>query len=850
MKKIILYLFLMLVVSTPLHAQRVTRSFNDVSMSEALKWLNERSGEYNISFLYNDLEDFRVTTSVKNKSVPDAIRQLIGFYPIKMTVQGKDIAVECPLREATRYKGTVLDETGQPLPYANVALLSPRDSVLITGGVTNESGLFVIPCDQQGVLARITYVGYRPVYRHCKTPHLGTIKMQPDQYALGSVTVKGERPQYQTRGNSIVTNVAGTVLERLHSANELLLQVPGVVASPDGTLSVFGRGTPIYFLNNRKVQNIQEITRLSPKDILEIELIRNPGAQYDAAVEAVIKITTRTKEEGWTLQVKAYETMNDVLTSDESIDLGLNQGGLNASAHLEYEDFHRHYNQPQIKELVVDGDYYRYDKIDNLSKSHQKAPNWSANVDYEFNQRHIAGISYDGYHNTWLSPGDALHIYSKNGQEFQRTHIVSDYHNDMNYAHVNTFYNAEWTKRLHTSLNLDYAGNSSDYRQLTDETTDAATVSTLNKSKSHFHVYAGRLTFDYTLGKQSSLSWGAEYNRVTGNGTADCDKSVVPPSDYQQWETKVAAYLEAKAVFNNWTLSGGLRYEDVVSDYSDRLAADADIHRHYRNLFPSVEISHKHNGWSNGLSFASRTTRPSFRQLSNYTYYDSEYIYQHGNPSLQPTTLYIVEWNTDYKFINASLCYTYKDNLIAPDIFTKDEHTPILVSSFSNFDHASQLSAQVNLQHNFKWWRPSITMAVQHQFFDYEYMNEPYSYGKTRFYVVANQYFDLSRGWLANIYYYYNSGGAQNNTQLEPFQMLNLSIQKSFLQDRLSVKLAAQDIFHKMKFEQNMRLRNVHFWQIEDHKYWNFSLSVVYRINQLKTKYRGKSAASEQINRL
>ena len=850
MKKIILYLFLMLVVSTPLHGQRVTRSFHDVSMSEALKWLNEQGGEYNISFLYNDLEDFRVTTSVKNQSVPETIRQLIGFYPIKMTVQGKDIAVECPLREATRYKGTVLDETGQPLPYANVALLSPRDSTLITGGVTNESGLFVIPCDQQGVLARITYVGYRPVYRHCKTAHLGTIKMQPDQYALGSVTVKGERPQYQAKGNSIITNVAGTVLERLHSANELLLQVPGVVASPDGTLSVFGRGTPIYFLNKRKVQNIQEITRLSPKDILEIELIRNPGAQYDAAVEAVIKITTRTKEEGWTLQVKAYETMNDVLTSDESIDLGLNQGGLNASAHLEYEDFHRHYNQPQIKELVVDGDYYRYDKIDNLSKSHQKAPNWSANVDYEFNQRHIAGISYDGYHNTWLSPGDALHIYSKNGQEFQRTHIVSDYHNDMNYAHVNTFYNAEWTKRLHTSLNLDYAGNSSDYRQLTDETTDAATVSTLNKSKSHFHVYAGRLTFDYTLGKQSSLSWGAEYNRVTGNGTADCDKSVVPPSDYQQWETKVAAYLEAKAVFNNWTLSGGLRYEDVVSDYSDRLATDADIHRHYRNLFPSVEISHKHNVWSNGLSFASRTTRPSFRQLSNYTYYDSEYIYQHGNPSLQPTTLYIVEWNTDYKFINASLCYTYKDNLIAPDIFTKDEHTPILVSSFSNFDHASQLSAQVNLQHNFKWWRPSITMAVQHQFFDYEYMNEPYSYGKTGFYVVSNQYFDLPRGWLVNIYYYYNTGGTQNNTQLEPFQMLNLSIQKSFLQDRLSVKLAAQDIFHKMKVEQNMRIRNVHFWQIEDHKYWNFSLSVVYRINQLKTKYRGKSAASEQINRL
>ena len=64
-------------IATAAFGQRVTRTFNDVSMSEALKWLNERSGEYNISFLYNDLEDFRVTTTVKNKSLPDAIQQLI-----------------------------------------------------------------------------------------------------------------------------------------------------------------------------------------------------------------------------------------------------------------------------------------------------------------------------------------------------------------------------------------------------------------------------------------------------------------------------------------------------------------------------------------------------------------------------------------------------------------------------------------------------------------------------------------------------------------------------------------------------------------------------------------------------
>ncbi len=59
-------------------AQKITREYNNVSLSEALRQLNEETEEYTISFLYNELEDFRITTSVHRKTVPDAIRQMIG----------------------------------------------------------------------------------------------------------------------------------------------------------------------------------------------------------------------------------------------------------------------------------------------------------------------------------------------------------------------------------------------------------------------------------------------------------------------------------------------------------------------------------------------------------------------------------------------------------------------------------------------------------------------------------------------------------------------------------------------------------------------------------------------------
>ena len=124
-------------------AQKITHEYNNVSLSEALRQLNEQTEEYTISFLYNELEDFRITTTIRRKTVPDAIRQMIGFYPIRMSIDSTEITVECPQKTANRYKCPIIDELGQPVAYANIALLSPQDSTLITGGVSNESGLFV-----------------------------------------------------------------------------------------------------------------------------------------------------------------------------------------------------------------------------------------------------------------------------------------------------------------------------------------------------------------------------------------------------------------------------------------------------------------------------------------------------------------------------------------------------------------------------------------------------------------------------------------------------------------------------------------------------------------------------------
>ena len=59
-------------------AQKVTRNYDNVTMSEALRDLNEQSRDYTISFMYNELEDFRETTNITHQSVRDALREITG----------------------------------------------------------------------------------------------------------------------------------------------------------------------------------------------------------------------------------------------------------------------------------------------------------------------------------------------------------------------------------------------------------------------------------------------------------------------------------------------------------------------------------------------------------------------------------------------------------------------------------------------------------------------------------------------------------------------------------------------------------------------------------------------------
>ena len=142
----------------------------------------------------------------------------------------------------TVISGRVIDEQSQPMPFANVALVNRADSAFIVGAVTKDNGTFSISTDKQDGLLKVSSVGYTIRYIDARQGNVGDIQIQPDNQTLGEVVVKGHRPLYMVTANGLQTNIEGTVLAQLGTANDVLSQLPFII-DRDNNLEVIYTST-------------------------------------------------------------------------------------------------------------------------------------------------------------------------------------------------------------------------------------------------------------------------------------------------------------------------------------------------------------------------------------------------------------------------------------------------------------------------------------------------------------------------------------------------------------------------------------------------------------------------------
>lgn len=753
---------------------------------------------------------------------------------------------------AQNIKGKIVDDKSQPIAYATVILLDAKDSTFVKGITSGEDGTFSLDGMANDGILKVSALGYETKFKYVYANKFEVVSLPEESQKLAEVVVKGSHPQYQRKDGSLVTNVEGTVLAGSHNVTDVLLHVPGIITTANGDLEVFGQGEPVVYINKRKVQNVAEVKLLSPSDIKSVELITNPGAKYEASGKAVLNITTVRKSEGWQFQVEETASQSKMFSHSGDTKVGVKIGGLSLSASYSYNDYRNKHYQPSMNELNLNGITHTYGGQDEMAKDKQLIHNWDVSCDYELTPNHIVGIKWDGNANEDNKKRFSGLDYFKQNVLVKHIDINNKYTNDVSYNHANIFYNATFTKKLDFEFNLDYVYNHNKYHQNTIETGQQKETSTLNVGCGSIQIYSGNMSIEFAPCDAFKLSGGVDYYHIKNKSNLSTDVHNVSTlsSDFCNTETKYAAYIDATMTLGKWNLSGGVRYEQVPSLYKDNLDNSNNSRTKDKHIFPSLNLSYRSGDWYNGLSFSSRITRPTFRQLSNSSFYSNEYMYQHGNPLLKSALSYVWKWAVGYKFVNADVSYNYVHNYITTDFYMPEAAPTHIISSFTNYDKISYLRFNLSAQKKFGWWNPSLSVGLEQPFFTAEYLGEPVRYNKLKAFVVMNQFVELPRKFMLSVYCYWCNGGLKDAVKIEPYQMLNVGLRRSFFKNKLSVSVDAKDIFRTMKFKEVEKIRYLEFRQTEDYSLWNYSISLKYYFSPVKQKYRGKNSVQDEILRL
>ena len=831
----------------PIHAQRINHNFRNTSMSEALTTLAKSTSDYRINFMYNELEDFTVTTQVVKRTAPEAIRQIIGFYPMKMTIDGKNIFVECTQKTPTKMMGRVVDVQHHPVDFANVSLLNAQDSSFITGGVTNENGQFVIPCEVRKAIVKVSCVGYQTLTRTFDTGKIGSITLKEATMHLQKVVVKSSRPVVAIKGNALVTTVANSQLEHAGTANDVLRQIP-MVTGRDGNFEVFGKGTPLIYINSRAVQDKNELSQLNSQDIKNVEVITNPGAKYDASIKSVIRIRTKLPQgEGFGGTLLAQNGFRHYFSSMKQANLKYRTGGLELFTNLNY----------------YGGKFY---SLENMKMETQGSTSWLQNIEsfnnmrnneffgklgfsWMINEHHSIGAYYmngaallkpnSNYSSTSYADGELDEEVSavKRG----RKHTVPKHH-------ANIYYNGEVGK-LGIDFNMDYMWRkkreTSDQEETNRNQQQKQVAST---SIGHSRMFAEKLVLSYPLWK-GQIEVGNEYIASQMLNDFHINMATIGNSNTKSDEKNMAGFFSIGQQLGKIAVEAGLRYEHVTFKYTENGQFKEDQSKTYNNVFPSLSISTEIGKTQWALSYTSKTQRPSYEDLDGTVTYVNRLLLGSGNSYLSPVKIHSVELMGAWKQFFAKVSYDYKKDAIINISKPYGENGEMKYLTLENASKIQELQAFIGAQFQIGIWQPKVNAGIIKQWFVGDYLGERKSFSNPLGIVQFQNAIHLPGDIWMNIDMEWNSRGNKENMQLSSSSSLNAKLYKAFCKNRFSVTLEGNDIFNKSNRDILFYNKDVTLWQSSTSDSRSLLLTFQYNFNMSRSRYKGQGAGNEELNR-
>lgn len=668
---------------------------------------------------------------------------------------------------------------------------------------------------------------------------------------LGEVVVKAHLPQYKKTHEGLLTNVAGTVLSKMGTAEDVLKHVPSIVKKKDG-YEVIGKGTPIIYINGRKMQDISELDNIKSSDIKSVEVIQNPGAAYDASVNAVIKIKTiKKKGEGFGFDTRSVYWYNKHDNTIQQVNMNYRHNGLNLFATYKFSDASWMQKATYNQTVHVDTLWQQHNnnEVTGRIESHRLISGFS----YDFNANHSIGARY-----TLTSPGysrskdffDSQVIADGKFYDYIKTDGLTVDRNNPSHQ-LNAYYNGTLGK-ITIDLNTDLYFSTNRAYAYSDEQSQEHDFRNINsKNRVSNKMVATKLVITSPL-LGGNLSYGAEYINTHRNDDYEVNRTDLLANSYSKLEEQTASpFIQYARLTPIGNITAGLRYEYVRFKYYDAGIYQPEQSRSFRNLFPTISYGAKIGKVMAQLSYSVKTSRPSYSQLSNNVSYMNRFTRQTGNPYLDNETNHRVELSGVWKFIQFMVNYKDSRNAIIYWAEQIPGNEAITMISRKNVKSLKSMTAFISAAPKIGIWAPQINLGMQKPWFTLHTDVASYRLNRPIFMGNFNNAFSLSCGITLNVDYRYQSKGNTMNVYLAKEQhVLDVSISKSFLKDALTLEIKGNDLLYKCWDADLLYNQKMELLQVSKRGTRDLQLTLRYKFNTTRSKYKGTGAGNAELNRL
>ena len=748
---------------------------------------------------------------------------------------------------AQNFTGKVIDENDSPLAYANI-ILQRADSTYIEGAVADTAGIFVLTAHPEAARIQVTFIGYETEYRALND--LDLIRLTPDTEVLGKAVVRATLPKTEVKGDALVTKIENSVLAQSGSAADVLEKLPGVTLK-DEAFEVFGKGTPLIFVNGRQIRDNAELEQLNSNELKSVEVVMNPGSRYDASVRSVIRIqTVRKQGEGFSFDLRStvYQCENTDLI--ETVNMNYRYKGLDIFGSLNYtrSDW---FQKAIIKEtlqgnqvLKVNQDAIFTGLSNNLSPT--------LGLNYQFDENHSIGLRYRPDY--LISSQNGNHVFADvtlDGIIDDVNETIAEGYADPKVDHQMNFYYNGSAAKLNIDFNADIlSGKYSELKRF-DELSEIQEDRTLNTTN-HItnRLYASKLIFSYPIGK-GNMSAGTEYTYTYRTDNYLNPEGYVESSNTTIQEDNVNVFLDFVYPFSFGSVSAGLRYEHMAFNYYQDKAYQTDRSRKYDNVYPNISFNAYTGDFQFMLSYAVKTQRPTYHQLRNSVVYMNKYSVDIGNPYLLPETIHDVSFMAAWKYIQLGGSFQHTRNAILQQGFAAEGNDKLIVSKTFNLEQdIPTLVAFVSVNPTISFWSPRFGASVEKQWLTMRYDSFEVNCNKPTVQFEFGNTFSLGKGFRLNADYTYISCGFWRDFKIvAPSHKVDVSVSKSFLKDALTVELRGHDLLQaKDDYFTQTNVFSILQYNIRDTR--KASLTIRYRFNSARSKYKGTGAGEQQKSRM